>query len=242
MDEDGQVQALEIHNFLRYNTMSSLRKKQKDFKQGMNTSEKSLPSAAYDNKIYAKFSKRTIEKKAENKAEFCKEFDLVCQQRQLLLGVELELSEKNGAQLLEDLLPGISALNICLAVRAVGTEKYQQIIGEFAKSHSGRVAIVPDTNEGLRKIFAGTDASFFFASGLPNEQLAQAALSYASLPIAPKSMGHIVEDYNPNQESGTGFLFPDQNVWSAFAAIVRAHENFKFPYDWKNIQKSAIEA
>lgn len=200
-----------------------------------------LPGAAYDNKIYTKYSKNTIEKKAKNKADFCEEFELVCDQRQLLMGIVVELTDKNGAHLLAELLPGIAALNICLAVRGVGSEKYQKLLADFAKDNPGKIAVVPDNNEDIRKIFAAADISFFFSAGEENERLALGALSYASLPIAPASMQHIVEDYNPNQESGSGFVYRQENMWSAFAAIVRAQENFRFPYDWKTIQRSAID-
>jgi starch synthase len=203
----------------------------------MNTN---LPGAAYDNKIYAKFSKNTIEKKAQNKADFCAEFEIKCKPRQMLLGVVLELSDKNNAQVLENILEGLDALNICLAIRAKGSEKYQKIVGEFAEKNSEKVAIVGENSDALRKILAASDACFFFSDGTENEGLAQAALSYGALPIAPKSMRHIVQDYNPNQESGNGFVFETGNSWSAFAAIVRTNENYRFPYDWKNIQKSAL--
>lgn len=203
----------------------------------MNTN---LPGAAYDNKIYAKFSKNTIEKKAENKLEFCNEFGLKCKRRQMLLGIVLELSAKNNAKVLEKILPGLASLDICLAVRGVGSKEFQKIIGEFAEKNSEKITIVADEEDGLRKILAASDACFFFHSGVENEVLMQAALSYASLPIAPKSAQHIIEDYNPNQESGNGFLFNTNDSWSAFASVVRTYENFRFPYDWKNIQKSAL--
>lgn len=203
----------------------------------MNTN---LPGAAYDNKIYAKFSKNTIEKKVQNKVEFCAEFEISCKPRQMLLGVVIELSDKNNAQMFANILEGLDALNICLAIRAMGTEKYQKLLGEFAEKHPKKVAIVGENSDALRKILAASDACFFFFNGTKNEALAQAALSYASLPIAPKGMRHIVEDYNPNQETGNGFVFEDGNSWSAFAAIVRTNENFRFPYDWKNIQKTAL--
>jgi len=200
-----------------------------------------LPGAAYDNKIYAKFSKNTIEKKAQNKKAFCEEFDIPCPMRTMLLGVTLTLSSKNNAELLADILEGILVLDIHVVVRGIGTEKFQHILGEFSEKHPKSVSIVGDSDETLRKIFAASDACFFFSGGHENEVLAQSALQYAALPVAPKSMRHIVEDYNPNQESGNGFLFLDGNFWSAFAAIVRANENFRFPYDWRNIQKMAIE-
>lgn len=48
-----------------------------------------------------------------------------------------------------------------------------------------------------------------------------------------------LEDYNPNHESGNGFIFREFSPWSIFAATVRALETFKFPYDWQNIVRSA---
>lgn len=51
-----------------------------------------------------------------------------------------------------------------------------------------------------------------------------------------------IEDYNPNSESGNAFVFKNNNQWEVFAAIVRATETFKFPYDWKFIVRSAKKA
>ncbi len=44
-----------------------------------------------------------------------------------------------------------------------------------------------------------------------------------------------LEDYNPNSETGNSFIYDKRNPWSIFATMVRATENFKFPYDWKHI-------
>lgn len=200
-----------------------------------------MPGAAYDNKIYAKFSKNTIEKKAVNKQEFCEEYGITCGNREFLIGIVSPLTPQNGADILENLLEGIAVLPVKIAVRAIGTAKFQKVLGDFAERFPEKIAIVPDDEAGLRKILAAVDATLFLSTGEENETLARSALSYAALPIAPADMRHIVEDYNPNQESGNGFLYREQNVWLAFAAIVRALENFRFPYDFKNIQKSAIE-
>jgi glycogen synthase len=47
-----------------------------------------------------------------------------------------------------------------------------------------------------------------------------------------------IKDYNPNTESGNAFVFKNANEWEIFAAIVRAVETYKFPYDWKFIVRS----
>lgn len=48
-----------------------------------------------------------------------------------------------------------------------------------------------------------------------------------------------VSNYNPNKETGNGFTFDNENTWEIFAALVRALETFKFPYDWEHIIRQA---
>jgi glycogen synthase len=205
-------------------------------------STSTLPTASYDNKIYAKFSKKTIEKKKINKSEFQNEFALDTDQKVMLLGITSELSDKNGAILLEKLLPGIANLKVQLAVIGVGTEKFQSVLLEFASRHKGKVAILEDSDENIRKIYAASDTCLFFNNLPESRKNIKNALAYAALPIAPVSSGDIAENYNPNLESGTSFLFEENSVWSTFAALVRANENFRFPYDWKVICKNALDA
>jgi hypothetical protein len=47
-----------------------------------------------------------------------------------------------------------------------------------------------------------------------------------------------ITDYNPNTESGNSFVYKNTNEWEIFAAVVRALETYKFPYDWKFIIRS----
>lgn len=47
-----------------------------------------------------------------------------------------------------------------------------------------------------------------------------------------------IQDYNPNTEAGNSFVYQNLNQWEVFAAIVRALETFKFPYDWRFIVTS----
>ncbi|MBD3156460.1 hypothetical protein GF369_01395 [Candidatus Peregrinibacteria bacterium] len=53
-----------------------------------------------------------------------------------------------------------------------------------------------------------------------------------------KPFNDSIVDYNPNTESGNSFIYEEDNYWDVFAAIVRARETYKFPYDWKFIMRS----
>jgi starch synthase len=197
--------------------------------------KQNLPGASYDNKIYAKFSKNTIEKKALNKEAFMKEFRLIQDKKTLLIGITQELTQKNGFKILKDILDGIHTINASLAIRGVGTKDFQELIINFAESNPGKIAILEDTEENMRKIYASSDVSLF----LSDSKNIDDALSYASIVIAPRTIKRL-NDYNPNLEKGNSFLFEEGNQWSVFEGLVRANENHKFPYDWKTICKNAI--
>lgn len=49
-----------------------------------------------------------------------------------------------------------------------------------------------------------------------------------------------VSDYDPNHETGNAFIYKNPSPWSVFAALVRAVETFKFPYDWKHIIRQGL--
>lgn len=49
-----------------------------------------------------------------------------------------------------------------------------------------------------------------------------------------------VADYDPNHETGNSFVFENEDPWCIFAALVRARETFKFPYDWKFIMRQGM--
>ena len=65
-------------------------------------------------------------------------------------------------------------------------------------------------------------------------------LLHGTIPVSLKRPE--ILDYNPTKESGNAFIYKKNDQWDAFAAIVRAAETFKFPYDWKHIVRQGIES
>lgn len=70
------------------------------------------------------------------------------------------------------------------------------------------------------------------------EKLLKEVLQRGIVPIA-SDKNALCSNYNPNKESGNSFTFSGTTPWEAFAALVRACETFKFPFDWKHIVKQA---
>jgi glycogen synthase len=73
---------------------------------------------------------------------------------------------------------------------------------------------------------------------LSKQQELRNALSYGAIPVSlPCS---VLENYDQNQESGNAFIYEKADVWSAFAAVVRSLETYRFPFDWRTIQKHCM--
>ncbi|MFA5916732.1 MAG: hypothetical protein WC850_00675 [Candidatus Gracilibacteria bacterium] len=63
------------------------------------------------------------------------------------------------------------------------------------------------------------------------------------VPIVAKDnyLNNILNEFNPVKSEGNAFFYSENNVWSIFYAVIRYIENFKFPYDNRNLVKNVID-
>ncbi len=194
---------------------------------------------AYDNKIYQKFSKKTIENKVENKRQFCEEVGLPFNKKVPILCITYPLTDKNNLNMLMDVMNGIMEQPVEIVLTGIGTAKFQKFFTDLAEKDKNKVVIVENSEDEKRKIYAAAD--IMLVPALSDECIDEArqAMRYGVVPVMqPKDFA---VDYNPNQEKGNAFIFLKDSPWSLFATLIRALENYKFPYDWKNIQIGAME-
>lgn len=74
----------------------------------------------------------------------------------------------------------------------------------------------------------------------PESKLFKEALKSGVVPIILKTPKLTLKEYDLLSEQGVCFCFENINKWEIFAAIVRAFESYKFPYDWKNIVRQIL--
>ncbi|MBT6068608.1 hypothetical protein HOG48_02530 [Candidatus Peregrinibacteria bacterium] len=89
----------------------------------------------------------------------------------------------------------------------------------------------------LDKFFTFAHMVLFLSEKTPKNMVKE-AVAHDAVPIICDSTSFL-EDYDGPGEKGSCFKFKEPNSWSMYASIVRALENFGFPYDWKNIIKMA---
>ncbi|OGJ54969.1 hypothetical protein A3D11_02630 [Candidatus Peribacteria bacterium RIFCSPHIGHO2_02_FULL_49_16] len=178
-----------------------------------------------------------LETKVQKKIELQSGLGWPIEPRLPLLCIPTELTEDKGASLFQSVLPGLLSLPLQILVRGCGRESYGNYISKVQKEYEHKIAIIPNTEEALQNMHAAADMALFCSDpdGLPE---LSACLKAGIVPITSETQA--LDDYNPLQESGTAFFFTEKTPWHCFAAITRATETYRFPFDWKTIQKECM--
>lgn len=175
----------------------------------------------------------------KNKSVLQEELGWVQEPKRPLVCISTGMTDALGGHLLEKMMEGLMELPLELVIRGRGSQKYGALFTDLAKKEKHRVNIVPDDEVTLRKLLAGSDIALFFASTKEVREDIENALAYGVIPVAPEQ--GTLENYNPIQEAGNSFTYKEHTSWQCFAALVRALETFKFPFDWRTIQRHAME-
>jgi len=120
----------------------------------------------------------------------------------------------------------------------VGSEEYQAIFGDYAEKYPHKMCIMVNDELSRRKIYAASNISLIFNNNSQNAIELKNTLAYGVVPVTKNDP--VLKNYNPVHESGNAFLYEDNDKWLFFAALVRALENYKFTYDWQNLELAAM--
>lgn len=178
------------------------------------------------------------EEKAERKRALQADLGWPEEPRRALLAIPAGVSDRLGGRLLMDVIPGLLELPVSILILGKGSASYGQALLALGKEHRHRLAIIPNGTENVDAMLAAADMALFSTDPADLPELA-ACIRSGAVPVAPAS--EALENYNPNQESGTAFLYEKENPWHCFAAVVRALETYRFPFDWRTIQKNGSE-
>ena len=146
------------------------------------------------------------------------------------------MSETQGGEIFEQVIAGLLSLNCQIIVLGKGSQKYGSMLTQLEEENAHRIKIIKDNEDNRRKMYASADISLFFTEDV--DELAN-CLAYGTIPVSTEQ--DCLKDFDPAQEAGNAFIAESSDPWAWFAALVRACETFKLPYDWKTIQKQAME-
>lgn len=156
--------------------------------------------------------------------------------RRALLCIPTGMTDDLGGALLEEVMPGLLTLPVQVVVVGKGSPAYGAYFTQLAKEKPHKVAIVANDDDTVERALTASDMALFCAPGSDDDL--RACLAHGVVPVSPASSA--LTNYDPNQEAGDAFTYDQPTHWHCFAAAVRAVETYRFPYDWKTIQKHCI--
>jgi len=185
--------------------------------------------------------KKTPVKKLTPKELFQKKHGLYEDKNHFLVAITTPLFDRNNAEIWSDILPGISDMGFQMVLRANASPEYKAIMEAFTEDHVGLCSLVSEDE--FEEIYDAADILMTFSQENETIDEVEKALAKGVIPLVANDFPlDYIENYNPNLENGNAFVYHKKSVWSVFAAMIRAYENYRFPYDWKNICKAAVKS
>ncbi len=197
-----------------------------------------------DSYISTKYDYSSLTERARNKAALQDHFGLPVDKNIFTLCIVSRLSKQKGLDLLiniADLL--IQELPIQIIVVGEGESELMGFFHDLETKYPKKVATHLKFDAVLPHIvFAGSDAILVPSKFEPCGLVQMEAMRMGCVPIVRKTGGlaDSVEDYNPDKQTGNGFLFDRFDSSSLMIALIRAFENFRDKRKWMELQKRAM--
>lgn len=192
-----------------------------------------------------KYSLKNLDNRSKNKKALQEKFGLEVDDRIPLFGIVSRLTNQKGFNLLMDSAePLLNNFNFQLIVLGSGDGHLMGFFGDLAKKYPDKVGAHLSYDETLPHwIYGGADCILIPSKFEPSGLTQMEAMRYGAVPLVRKTGGlaDSVFNYNPEDQSGTGFVFENFDHYSFFGAMVRAIETYRYPNIWKKIQKRCMK-
>lgn len=165
-----------------------------------------------------------MSQKRQAKSKLADQLNFKVKRPLLAIILDNELSEKSE-KILNEILKATTAVDIEVVVLADSN------LDAIALPHTYTLTY---SQKNRKELLTAADMALSFDFSDIEEMLLN-----GTIPISPKRTG--VEDYDPSHESGNSFMYREESPWGIFAALVRALETFKLPYDWKGLIRNGLQ-
>lgn len=153
------------------------------------------------------------------------------------------LTHQKGVELLFPVIDRLLADDVRLVILGEGHAAFERELMIACRRSPDRFAYRQSMDEKLSHlIYAGGDVFLMPSQYEPCGLSAMYALKYGTLPIGHATGGlyESIQDYDPTNNSGHGFLFYDYNVEAFWDAIMRVRACFNDAERWKELQLRAM--
>jgi starch synthase len=160
-----------------------------------------------------------------------------------VIGIVSRFARQKGFDLLEEIAGRLSELEVAVVALGSGEPAYEKFFRDWAFWNKANVAVRIGYNDALaHKIEAGADLflmpSLYEPCGLNQIY----SLKYGTVPVvrATGGLDDTIEEWNPQQGTGTGFKFQGRSGAALLAEIERALTAFEDQAGWKQLMLNGM--
>jgi starch synthase len=199
---------------------------------------------ATDRSLAANYSPENLAGKALCRADLLDAFGLEqVEDSTPVIGIVSRLVAQKGFDLVEQIAGRLSELNVAVVALGAGEQAYEKFFRDWAFWNKANVAVrIGYDNALAHKIEAGADMflmpSLYEPCGLNQIY----SLKYGTVPVvrATGGLDDTIEEWNPQQGTGTGFKFKGLRAEGLWTAIERALAEFEDKKVWKRLMLNGM--
>lgn len=191
------------------------------------------------------FDENSLSIRAKNKAALQEQFGLPVDKDAFVVANYGRLSKQKGLDLLYNIADVLlEELPIQFVIVGEGESDIMGFFHDLETRYPKKVALHLKYDPVLPSLVcAGADVILVPSRFEPCGLVQMEAMRMGCIPIVRKTGGlaDSVDDYDPDEETGTGFVFEKFNSNSLLISLIRAFENFRDKDKWEGLQQRAME-
>lgn len=185
-----------------------------------------------------------MKKKKDNKKNLQKQLDLDINENVPVIAMISRLVSQKGFDLVRRVFDDLMSFNIQFIVLGTGEEQYENFFEDAHARYYGKVASIIRFDEQMaRKIYAGSDMFLMPSLAEPCGISQLIAMRYGTIPIvrAVGGLRDTVTQYDPQKETGNGYLFQNYNAHEMAHTVYLACQTYKDQEKWLKLVKRAMK-
>lgn len=198
-----------------------------------------------DKDLAVNYSVKSLGKKLDNQMALQKQFGLPATQGDVfVIGMVGRLDSQKGLDLVTQMLgPLMENINFQFIIIGEGDAGIRTYLEELKTKYPDRIGTHFSFDARLpRMIFGGADAVLIPSKYEPSGLVQMEAMRYGCIPIVRKvgGLADSVDDFKPETDEGTGFVFEKYDPFSLTIAVIRASELYRQKKEWDKLMKRAM--
>jgi starch synthase len=198
---------------------------------------------AKDGNLAAHYTPDDLAGKRECRDDLLHAFGLDIPDSTPVIGIVSRFATQKGFDLLQQAGGQLAERDVAIVAFGTGEPFYERFFRDLAYSNSARVGVQVRYDEAMaHKIEAGADL-FLMPSRFEPCGLNQIySLKYGTVPVvrATGGLDDTVEEWNPEQMTGTGFKFEDYSPQALLDVIDRALHAFRDKAAWQQLMRNGM--